>query len=359
MTRAPVFDLHCDAVLKLYHKGTRLSDDNPASHVDIPKMRRGGVDGVCFSLYCDHAFNGPAAVARTHTMLDLAKKEIQRCSADLFLTTTAQDLDESLRQGKITAMLGIEGGHSIDCDLKNLERFHKAGVRRLTLTHTKSTSWAASGADAEDRGLSDFGREVVAFMNDIGMVVDLAHVSRQTLLDAAAASRKPVICSHSLARAAFDYPRLSTDEEIRAIARSGGVFGVCLLADFFPGADAQVTEKWMKEIYALLNDEPAGLSAEAAADRKMELFFDFPPPAGVAPVEGLVPHIDHVIGLIGEDHVAIGTDFDGMPFGPRGLENASRFDNLRSLLSAHGYSQERICKLLGANARRVLKEILG
>lgn len=356
---SPVFDLHCDAVLKLVHRDARFKDDNAVSHVDIPKMKKGRMDGVFLSLWADPVFKGTEAVKRTQYMLERCLAEIKTCPEDLHLTTHGSDLDESVRQHKITTMLGIEGGHSINNDLKQLENFHRQGVRRMTLTHTSSTDWAGSATDSgKDRGLSAFGEKVIHSMNELGMVIDVAHTCEKTFLDAVAVSKKPIFCTHSLAKSVFNSERLATDAMIRAIGECGGVFGVAFFPSFFPNANQESTRAWMEGIIQKLNEGGKGETLEEKAQDNAWVFMDSPPPGEVASIDGALAHMDHVISLIGEDHVGIGSDFDGIPFTPVGLEDASKFDHLRELMRAHGYSAERIRKIMGGNVRRVLKEII-
>ncbi len=358
-TSSPVFDLHCDAVLKLVHRGARFADNNAVSHVDIPKMHAGGVNGLIYSLWSDPVFKGGLAATRTQYMLDVAKKEIGENPATLALCTTNTQLKNAVAQNKISALLGIEGGSSINDSLKNLENFFNQGVRRMTLTHTGSTSWAGAATDdGRTRGLSDLGKDIVRLMNDLGMIVDVAHVSEKTFLDAVKVSTKPVICTHSLARAVFDSDRLATDEMISAVGSSGGIFGLAFFPAFFPNQDTQATKVWMETIIKKLNESGEGTTLEERAQNNAAVFMDSPPPSAVAGYEGLLPHCDHVIKLIGEDHVGIGSDFDGIPFGPVGLEDCSKLDNLRAAMKNHGYSESRIQKIMGGNVRRVLGQIL-
>lgn len=357
--RPPVFDLHCDSVLKLVHRGARFGADNAVSHVDIPKMRRGGVDGVTYSTWSDPVFRGEAAFRRTEFMIETALAEIAENSSDLYLVRTAADLDRSVAEGKISALIGIEGGLCLDDRIENLERFFRMGARRLTLTHTQSPSWAGSATDdGKSRGLSDLGRDIVLGMNELGMIVDVAHASEKTTLDACKISRRPVICSHSLARGLFDTDRLATDEMICAVGESGGVFAVTLLSPFFDESRRAEADAWYRKILLSFGDIGEDGTLEERAHRGAALFMDTPYTSEVPPIEGILPHMDYAIDLIGEDHVALGTDLDGFPFGPKGLEDVSKFDNLREAMRRHGYSESRICKILGDNARRVMKEIL-
>lgn len=356
---APVFDLHCDAVLKLVHRGAKFCNDNPVSHVDIPKMRKGHVTGMIYSLWSDPVFKNELAVKRTQYMLDIAKKEISENANALHLCFFLEDLVASEAEEKISALLGIEGGISIHDSLQNLQNFYRQGVRRMTLTHTVSTNWAGSASDeGSNRGLSDFGKDVVWKMNDLGMIVDVAHTSEPTCLDTCKISKQPVFCTHSLAKKVFNSSRLATDEMIHAIGATGGIFGLAFFPAFFPNQDESVTKRWMEDIIQKLNAGGTGNTLEEQAHNNSAVFMDTPPPAAIANLLGILPHMDHVIGLIGEDHVGIGTDFDGMPFGPVGLEDCSKFENLRLLMRTHGYSDTRIQKILGGNVRRVMKMIL-
>ena len=357
---SPIFDLHCDAVLKLFHRNAHFVTDNAASHVDIPKMKKGTVNGMFYSLWSDPVFNGDEAVKRTRLMLTTAKAELEKCKNDILFSTNSKDLDTALEQGKINGFFGIEGGKSINNSLENLKHFYALGVRRMTLTHTISTDWAGSATDSDkDKGLSSFGKDVVHLMNELGMVVDVAHTNERTSLDAVKVSIKPVFCTHGGARKVFDADRLATDETIKAIGESGGIFGVTMMPNYFIGTNEEVNKKWTEELIEKLNSSKNEKgSPDKVAHKNASVFFDTPPPSEVASIEGVIPHFDHVIDLIGEDQVGIGTDFDGMPFGPKGLEHAGKLDNLRNAMRKHGYSEQRIRKICGENVRRVLKEIL-
>ncbi|MFI5361107.1 MAG: dipeptidase [Elusimicrobiota bacterium] len=357
--KAPVFDLHCDAILKAVHKKVRLLDDNPVSQVDVPKMRRGDVDGVFLSLWADPVFKGPDSVKRTSFMLDRALKEIEHAGEHMRLALRGADLAASTDAGRIVALLGIEGGPSIDGRLANLEEFHRRGVRRMTLVCTQSTDWAGStGDDGRNRGLSALGKDIVQAMNELGMAVDVAHSCERTLLDAAKISRKPIICSHSLSRAVVRSERLASDEMICAVKATGGVFGITFLPTLFAGEIAARMSGEVEEMGRRMNAGGAGETLEEKADDTARILMDSPAPAEIPHIRDVLPHVDHVIDLIGEDHVGIGTDYDSMSFAPRGLEDVSRFDTLRQAMSRHGYGDERIRKILGGNVRRVLPRIL-
>ena len=357
--QAPVFDLHCDAILKAVHKRVRLLDDNQVSQVDVPKMRRGCVDGVFLSLWSDPVFRGADAVKRTRYMLDRALSEIEHAREHLNLALCGADLETSADSNKIAALLGIEGGPSIDGKIAHLEDFHRRGVRRMTLVCTQSTAWAGStGDEGNDRGLSSFGRDVVQAMNVLGMVVDVAHACERTLLDVAKVSRKPIFCSHSLARAVVPSIRLATDEMICAVKETGGVFGITFLPELFVSESASNMAGQVEEMGRMMNAGGEGETPEEKADCTARLLMDSPAPSEIPGIEGVLPHMDHVINLIGEDFVGIGTDYDAMSFAPKGLEDVSKFDNLRTAMSKHGYSDDRIRKILGGNVRRVLPEIL-
>ena len=361
--KSPVFDLHCDTALRILHDGIHIKDDNPGIHVDIPKMRKGNVDGMVFALWPETPFTGIEAFKRTQTLFDACKKELDDNRNDIQIIYSADDLNRAKSQNKISALIGIEGGVAINNDLENLRHFYNEGVRLMTLTHVKSIDWVGSSGDEEGRkkGLTDFGKDVVKLMNELRMVVDVAHISEKSLLDAAKVSTKPIICSHTATMGVADLKeRLCTDEMIQAVAETKGVLGIMFFPILFKGADPNSFNILVKSATDELNKRICeDMTSEEKAKVVSDVFKMIPPPVGNLPgIEGAIDHFDYIIDLVGEDYVAIGTDFDGISFTPPDLTNVGEFDVLRSLMKERGYSDTRIKKIMGDNVKRALRSIL-
>jgi len=276
--------------------------------------------------------------------------------------TTAADIRRAASEGKLAALIGLEGGYAIDEKLESVGRYYRLGVRYMSPTWTYSLSWAGSSGDAEGqvRGLNDFGRKVIHEMNRLGMLVDVSHVSDKTFWDIVEASAKPVIATHSNCRGIANVPRNLTDEMIRAIAKTGGV--VCVV--FYPGF---VEPGWMEKKDALDAEikplvEEAGRKAvgrgsakRIARDRVREREYAARLPA--VPVARVVDHIDHIVRLVGVEHVGVGSDFDGIQATPAGLSSVAELPNLTAELLRRGYSEEDVDKILGGNILRVMEEV--
>jgi membrane dipeptidase len=317
--RALVVDMHADTLQRVLDEGVDLRAGAPGLHLDLPGMRAGGVDAQFFSIWPNpYQYWGESALERALALITSLKAQIQRHSEVLEQALSASDIRRIANKGKIAALMGIEGGHAINEDLDALREFFKLGVRYLTLTHSRSLSWAGSSGDAEgpQRGLSDFGREVVREMNRLGMMVDISHVSDRTFWDTLAVTTKPVIASHSAARALAPHPRNLTDEMIRAVAATGGV--VCVV--FFPVFLAQDSSQ-----------------------------------VNAVTLDRVVDHIDHIVHLTGIDHVGIGSDFDGIDLTPHGMETVARLPALTIELARRSYRPQEIEKVLGGNVLRVME----
>jgi membrane dipeptidase len=276
--------------------------------------------------------------------------------------TTAADIRRAHDEGKLAALLGLEGGYAIDEQLERVEHYFERGVRYMTPAWTHSLSWAGSSGDAEGatRGLDDFGREVIREMNRLGMLVDVSHVSDKTFWDMSEASTSPIIATHSNCRALADVPRNLTDDMIRAIAETGGV--VCVV--FYPGflepgwkarKDAVEAEVMPLIEEARRSAAGPGSSGRIAADRVREREFA----ARLAPVPftRVADHIDHIVRLTGVEHVGCGSDFDGITATPAGLSSVAELPNLTAELLRRGYTVEDVSKILGGNVLRVMEEV--
>lgn len=356
-----VVDTHDDTTQRLldpnFEFGARHSDGN----VDIPRMREGGLDAIFFSIWIPGMVTGQPAVDRALVQIQAVRRTVAAHPNDLVLCTTADEIRRAKAAGKIAALMGVEGGHMINNDLATLDKFYGLGVRYMTLTHTVNTDWADSSGDkpAHD-GLTPFGKQVVAEMNKLGMMVDISHVSDKTSWDVIATTRTPVIASHSSARALTSAPRNMTDEMLLAMKKNNGV----VMVNFFP---AFIDEKW-REAWTAQAPERKKAQQAMEADYKSKglpvpynasdkIDREFAARIGRAPFDSLIDHFDHVIKIAGIDHVGIGTDFDGIPVPPDGIDSAADLPKVTAALMARGYTAEDMRKLLGGNLLRVFREV--
>jgi membrane dipeptidase len=365
---ATVVDTHIDTPQRILLEKVDIGRRLPDGHLDIPRMREGGLDALFFSIWVDSPFAGAAAVKRALQLIDAVDRTVAANPKDLALATSAGGLERAVRAGKIAALMGIEGGHAIADDLGVLRLYRKLGVSYMTLTWANPTSWAdSSGKEGRDRvkapdGLSDFGREVVREMNRIGMIVDVSHVSDRTFQDVLAVSTRPVIASHSSCRALLDVPRNMTDDMIRALAKNGGVIGINYGSGFLDG-DYRKRSEAIRQPGGL--QPPASLGSDPEAQalwryRKMsQAQAGSGPRAEPPPLSRLIDHIDHAARVGGVDHVGLGSDFDGVSSLPRGMEDVSRLPHITEALLARGYSEKDIRKILGGNFLRVLRAVTG
>ena len=356
-------DTHIDTPQRILIEKIDLGQRLPSGHVDIPRMREGGLDALFFSIWVDSPFAGGAAVKRTLQLIDVVDRTIAAHPKDLALATSAGEVTRAVRSGKIAALMGIEGGHAIADDLAMLRLYRKLGVSYMTLTWANPTRWAdSSGKENRDKveapdGLNDFGREVVREMNRIGMIVDISHVSDKTFADVLAVTDKPVIASHSSCRALTDVPRNMTDDMLRALAKNGGVVGINYGSGFLDAAYRKRSEASKKPDPT----PPAGVAGDVEALAAWRYATLFGPSAAVEPppLESLIDHIDHAAKVAGVDHVGLGSDFDGVPSLPRGMEDVSHLPRITQALLARGYTDPQIQKILGGNFLRVLKAVTG
>ena len=296
---------------------------SPKAHTDLARLREGGVGGVFFAAYVAASYGlGPRAYERGIEVIGTIHHIVDQYPNDLAFATTAAQIEAAHKQGKIAALIGVEGGHAIDDSLDKLREFYKRGARYMTLTHTNTNHWADSSGDINDpkvthhNGLTDFGKDVVREMNRLGMMVDISHVADRTFYDALAVSSAPLIASHSTCRALADVPRNMTDEMIVALAKKGGVVQVDFYCNFLTTAK---------------------------------------PPR--ATLEDVVAHIDHIRKIAGTDAIGIGSDFDGIDCAPVRLEDVSKFPNLTRALLEKGYSAADIRKIYGGNLLRVMRAV--
>ncbi len=346
------FDLKSDT-----SKLTPPPDSAPLM-TDIPRLRAGGVGGQFWSVWVPVNFKGFEAVQTTIEQIDLVKRLAAHYPADLEMALTAADVRRIHHAGKVACMIGIEGGNQINNSLAVLRQMYELGARYMTLTHIVTTDWADSATDVpRHHGLTPFGIEVVGEMNRLGMLVDLSHVSPDTMRAALSASVAPVIYSHSSARAVVEHPRNVPDDILALVAKNGGV----VMVNFAPGYVSAARAQWEADRGAEMaryNSPPyAGMyigqpdRAKAALER-----WEKEHPKPLATLEQVADHADHIRQIAGIDHIGLGSDFDGIPDGPRGLEGVDRYPALLVELMRRGWSDADIAKIAGENVLRVMGE---
>jgi membrane dipeptidase len=349
-------DTHIDTAQRVLIERADITQRSPVGHVDIPRLKEGGVNAPFFALWVPAYYKGPEAIRRTLDLRDAMQRVFDTHPELIAPATTAAEVERITRSGRVAAILTLEGGHQIDNDLAVLRMYHRLGIRAMTLTHFRNNDWADSSTDkpAHD-GLTAFGKEVVREMNRIGMIVDVSHVSDKTFYDTLAVTTKPVIATHSSCRELSNVPRNMTDDMLRARAKHGGVVGINFGEGFLNPKDA---EKLMATVESLAADP--GLTGKALDEYAAEeLRRDMKPTPSVATIDDAVSHIDHAITVAGIDHVGIGSDFDGISSPPKGLEDISKMPALKTALKRHGYSDEDLKKIFGGNVLRVLREVIG
>jgi membrane dipeptidase len=352
LAQSYVIDLHCDTPDRLASDAFDLAENYPYGQVDIPKMRKGGVTGVFFAVYNSGA-RGPTPEKYDDALkiIELVKSQVTLHPKDLVLATSADDIVAAKQAGKIAILMGVEGGHMIDSNLDHLRHLYELGGRYMTLTHAIHLPWAGSSGDKpeEDPGLTDFGREVVAEMNRLGMMVDVSHISDKTFAGVMEAAKAPMIASHSSCRALSDHPRNMSDDMIKAVADRGGVVHINFYNAFLD-ADYRSRSNAYEETDEPAENEPAE-TRWASRMRKLEI-------VGRTPFSVLLDHFEHAVKVGGVEHVGLGSDFDGVTEElPAGMEDISKLPNLIPGLRERGFADDAISKILGGNTLRVMREV--
>jgi len=315
-----------------------------------------------FSVWCDGSYGPVKAFAHANRQIDTLLATIQRNPSKIALTTSPSQLKANLRKGKISALIGVEGGHMIEDNLDYLDSLYRRGVRYMTLTWNNSTSWATSamlesskGDSLKQKGLTEFGKQVVRRMNELGMIVDVSHVGEQTFWDAINTSTKPVIASHSCAHAICPVFRNLKDDQVKAIARNGGVIHLNFFSGFvdssFMRRNQEFMEKHKAERDSLLKTVTDPYFAEDYLFQKYAAEVKALRP----PLSMLLDHLDYIVKLVGVDHVGLGSDFDGISSAPQQLDDVTAFPVITEELIKRGYSKKDIRKILGENFIRVWK----
>ena len=359
---AIVIDTHDDTTQRLlFEKGFDLGQRHTNGNIDIPRMREGGLDALFFSIWVPSDVTGPPAVKRSLDLIDSVREAVRTHPNDLLLATTAADIRRAAAEHKIAALMGMEGGHMIDDDLRLLRDYASLGVRYLTLTHFKNNNWADSSTDKPaHNGLTSFGKDVVRELNRLGVMVDISHVADKTFYDALEITKAPAIASHSSCRAIANHPRNMTDDMLRALAKNGGVvminYEVSFLSEEYRVASEKKTGSVVVQLDAMSKkcggDEACSTLESARVNREAMEKGELPKVSW----EKIIEHIDHAVKVAGADHVGLGSDFDGatMPFG---MEDASKLPRITDALLKKGYSQRDVENILGGNLLRVMEQV--
>ena len=355
-----VLDTHDDTTQRFFSKDFDLGRRNPDGHVDIPRMREGGMNAIFFSIWIDGRILGPPAVEKALDQIDAVHENVLKYSKDMVFCRTAEEVRRAHAQGKIAALIGVEGGHMIGNDIRVLRMFGDLGVRYMTLTHFYNDEWADSSTDKPaHNGLTDFGKNVVREMNRQGIMVDISHVSDKTFFDALEVSKAPLIASHSSCRALCNHPRDMSDDMIKALAAKGGVIQINYERSFIDQAYKDAYDKVSGGVVAATEK----ITKECADDadcttRKLKDLQTQLEGSGALPHvswERIIDHIDHVVKLVGPDHVGLGSDFDGATM-PDGMEDCSKLPKITEALMRKGYKDEDVRKILGGNLLRVMEQ---
>ena len=364
---AIVIDTHADTPQRFVDENWNFTDPLNGGMLNYDSAKKGNLAAQFFSIWVDPGqYAGNASARRTLELIDGTLEQVRKAPDKLQLCTTADQIIEAHSRGKFAVLMGIEGGHSIEDSVALLRDYYRLGVRYMTLTWSNTNNWADSSGDIEDPaikhhdGLTPFGKQVVQEMNRLGMMVDISHVSDKTFWDVIAITRTPVIASHSSARALTQAGRNMTDEMLLAMKKNNGV----VMVNFFPAfIDEQWRQAWnaqkperQKAQNALEAEyKSKGLPVPYTASDKIDR--EFAAKIGRAPFNSLIDHFDHVIKVAGIDHVGIGTDFDGIPVPPEGIDSAADLPKVTAALMARGYTAEDMKKLLGGNLLRVFRDV--
>lgn len=362
---APVWDGHNDVPIQLRGRFANVIEDfdfadtldtataaQKAMHTDLARLRQGKVGAQFWSVYVSADLTEPEAVQATIEQIDVTRRLVANNPGTLQLALTAADVEGAMKAGRIASLLGMEGGHSIGSSLAVLRQMYALGARYMTLTHSKTLSWADSATDTPKHdGLNDFGKDVVREMNRIGMLVDLSHVNEAAMHDALDVAKAPVIFSHSGARAINGHARNVPDSVLARLPQNGGVIMVVAL----PGFVSEPARQWNANraaeearLKALFLGQPSEVASRLAT-------WDAANPLPLATISDMADHIDHVRKVAGIDHIGIGGDYDGMPNGPVGMEDVSGYPALFVELAKRGYSQADLEKISSRNMMRVMK----
>jgi membrane dipeptidase len=356
--RPVTVDTHADTPTEYRKHPFNLGAWNATGMVDYPRMKAGGLDAEFFAAYVPARYAGHGAAAYCMSIMETIHEMVDGWPDLARFAASTADIRSAARDGKRAILIGIEGGHAIEDSLDLLRAFYRSGARYMTLTHTNTNDWADSSGDEEKHnGLTAFGKQVVLEMNRLGMIVDISHVSDKTFYDAVAVSKAPVMASHSSARALADHKRNMTDDMLRAVARNHGVVMVNFYPVFLSSETAAASRERDRKFAPQMAELKAKYPAEGEAyDAAVKGLYDADPLPAV-PWTAIVDHIDHIAKIAGIDSVGIGSDFDGIPGAPTGMEDVSKLPAIRAELERRGYRKADIDKIMGENFMRVFAEV--
>ena len=354
-----VLDTHDDTTQRFFSKTYDLAKRNPDGHIDIPRMREGGMNAIFFSIWIDGRIMGPPAIQKALDQIDAVHENVRRNSMDMVFCRTAEDIRRAHKDGKIAALIGVEGGHMIGNDIRIVRIFGDLGVRYMTLSHFYNDEWADSSTDKPaHNGLTDHGKDIVREMNRQGIMVDISHVSDKTFYDALEVSKAPLIASHSSCRAICNHPRDMTDDMIKALAAKGGVIQINYEKSFIDQAYKDASDKLTGGVVAQFDQlkKQCGDDDECLSKKMNEMEKQATAEGKLPHVtwERIIDHIDHVVKLVGPDHVGLGSDFDGATM-PEGMDDCTHLPKITEALMRKGYSDGDIRKILGGNILRVME----
>jgi membrane dipeptidase len=367
---ALIIDTHADTPQRFLDENFDLGQNTPVSdgHIDLGKIKQGNLGAEFFSIWVEPEFKDHYA-KRAMDLIDSVYQQAERHPDKMTMAFTADDIVRVHQQHKFAALMGIEGGHAIENDIRLLRDFYRVGVRYMTLTWSNTNEWADSSGDIQDpnirhhNGMTDFGKDVVREMNRLGMIIDISHVSDATFYQALLVSQAPVIASHSSSRELTNHPRNMTDDMLRAMTNNGGVVMVNFYSAFIDEnyrklsydpekmkqRDAEVEA--YKKAHPHADGSPITYNETAAIEKKWAAQFPRPP------LKSLIDHIDHVAKVAGIDHVGLGSDFDGVTSLPEGIDSVADLPKITQALVQRGYTREQIDKILGGNFLRVMREV--
>jgi len=366
---AIVVDTHADTPQRFLDEGFDIgsTDPNDVGHISLDKARRGNLGAEFFSIWVDPETNQGHFARHTFDLIDSVYEQAARHPDRMMMAFSVADIERAHKERKLAALMGIEGGHSIENDMHLLRDYYRLGVRYMTLSWSNTNEWADSSGDINDsnverhNGLTDFGKQVVLEMNRLGMMVDISHVADKTFWDAIATTKAPVIASHSSARALVDAPRNMTDDMLRAVARNGGVVQVNFYSGFVDQSFRNANESQDKDEKAAVQKYIDSLKAQGKPVNYIEIdrierewTAKIPRP----PFKSLIDHIDHIAKVAGVDHAGLGSDFDGVSGAtPQGMDSAADLPKITQALLDRGYSADDIRKILGGNILRVFRQV--
>ncbi len=360
---AVVIDTHNDVLSTATMKGLAFDSNlKGKTHSDLQRMIDAGVDIQIFSVFCDERFGKDTAFKYANIEIDSLYAIVKRNPTKMMMVTTPSELKQALKQKKIGAMMGVEGGHMIEDNLDFLNQLFNRGVRYMTLTWNNSTTWASSAKDetttllnSDVKGLTPLGKNVVTRMNELGMLVDLSHVGEKTFWDAISTTTKPVIVSHSCVYNLCGHRRNLKDDQIKSIGKNGGVIHLNFYSGFLDSTYEKNKQLFLAnhkvEVDSLYNLKWAGYEIDEFISEK------YPTEAAALrpPLSLLIDHLDYIVKMIGVDHVGMGSDFDGIESAPKGLEDITGFPLITKALLERGYTKKEIKKILGGNFIRLFK----